>query len=99
VKAHQDDKKPYEELDLWGCINCDADKLAEKFQKLLDDGDVKPLKEGFHINSMEVDILVDGVEVTSHLLHQICLKIKGSKHQKYLQDKHEWDDATWDSID
>jgi hypothetical protein len=31
VKAHQDDKQPYEELDIWGRMNCDADKLAEKF--------------------------------------------------------------------
>jgi hypothetical protein len=34
VKAHQDDKQPYEELDIWGRMNCDADKLAEKFRKL-----------------------------------------------------------------
>jgi hypothetical protein len=38
VKAHQDDKQPYEELDIWGRMNCDADKLAEKFQKLMDEG-------------------------------------------------------------
>jgi hypothetical protein len=37
----------------------------------MDDGDVKPLKEGFFTNSMEVSILVDEVKVTSHLLHQI----------------------------
>jgi hypothetical protein len=48
---------------------------------------------------MEVGISVDGVKVTSHLLHQICLKIQGSKHHKYLQDKNDWNDATWNSID
>jgi hypothetical protein len=42
---------------------------------------------------MEVGILVDGVKVTSHLLHQIGLKIQGSKYQKYLQDKHGWNNA------
>jgi hypothetical protein len=28
VKAHQDDDKPYKELDLWGRMNCDADNMA-----------------------------------------------------------------------
>jgi hypothetical protein len=60
---------------------------------------VKPLKEGFFTNLMEVGILVDEVKVTSHLLHQIRLKIKGSKHQKYLQDKHGWDNTVWNSLD
>jgi hypothetical protein len=71
VKAHQDDKKQYKDLDIWGQMNCKANGLAEKFRKLMDDGDVKPLKEGFFTNSMEVGILVDEVKVTSHLLHQI----------------------------
>jgi hypothetical protein len=98
VKAHQDDNKPYEDLNIWGQMNCDEDGLAEKFRKLRDDGYVKPLKEGFFTNLMEVGILVDEVKVTSHLLHQICLKIQGSMHQKYLQDKHAWGDAAWNSL-
>jgi hypothetical protein len=99
VKAHQDDDKSYKELDLRGRMNCDADKMAEKFWKLMDDGDVKALKEGFFTDLMEVGITVNGVKVTSHILHQIQLHIQGSKHQKYLQVKHEWDNATWNSID
>jgi hypothetical protein len=31
VKAHQDADKLYKELDLWGQMNCDADKMTEKF--------------------------------------------------------------------
>jgi hypothetical protein len=72
--------------------------MAEKFRKLMDDGDAKALKEGFFTNSMEVGITVKGVKVTSHILHKIRLHIQGSKHHKYLQDKHEWDNATWNSI-
>ena len=71
VKAHQDDKRPYEELNLWGRMNCDADKMAEKFWNLMDDGTVKPQKEGFFMDSMEVGISIDGATVTSHILHQI----------------------------
>jgi hypothetical protein len=69
VKAHQDDDKSYEELDLWGRMNWDADNMAEKFRKLMDDGDMKALKEGFFTDSMEVGITVNGVKVTSHILH------------------------------
>jgi hypothetical protein len=71
VKAHQDDKKPYKDLNILGRMNCDANGLVEKFWKLMDDGDVKPLKEGFFTDSMEVGILMDGINVTSHLLQQI----------------------------
>jgi hypothetical protein len=46
-------------------------KMAEKFQKLMDDGDVKALKEGFFTDLMEVGITVNGVKVTSHILHHI----------------------------
>jgi hypothetical protein len=31
VKADQDDKKPYEELNIWGCLNCMSNNMAEKF--------------------------------------------------------------------
>jgi hypothetical protein len=65
----------------------------------MDDGDVKPLKEGFFTDLMEVGILVDEVKVMSHLLHKIRLKIQGSKHQKHLQDKSGWDNTVWNSLD
>jgi hypothetical protein len=77
VKARQDDKKPYEELNIWGCLNCDADNMAEKFKKLMDSGNVKALKEGFFTDSMEVGIEVNGVMVTLHILHQIRMHIQG----------------------
>jgi hypothetical protein len=48
---------------------------------------------------MEVGILVNNVRVTSHLLHQIRMQIQGSKHHTYLQDRHNWSDQTWNSID
>jgi hypothetical protein len=36
VKAHRDDKRPYEEdLDPWGWLNFDADKLAKSSKNVL----------------------------------------------------------------
>jgi hypothetical protein len=80
VKAHHNEKIPYADLDLWGQLNCDADKLAERFWKLMGDGVIKPMKEGFFTDSMDVGISVDSIEGTSHLLHQFCLNIQWRKH-------------------
>jgi hypothetical protein len=44
-----------------GRLNCDADKLAKQFQKLMDDGVIRPLQEGFFTKSMEVGISVNWV--------------------------------------
>jgi hypothetical protein len=73
-------------------MNCDANGLAEKFWKLMDDGDVKPLKEGFFTDSMKGGILVDGVKVTSHLLHEDT----GQQAPKVFT---RWNNATWNSLD
>jgi hypothetical protein len=64
----------------------------------MDKGIIKPVKEGFFTDSMEVGISVDSVKVTSHLLLQIHLNIQWREHQKCLQDKFEWDNSTWDII-
>ena len=38
VKAHQDGKRPYGALDIWGQMNCDADQVATKFRGQIDNG-------------------------------------------------------------
>jgi hypothetical protein len=78
VQAHQDDKKQNEELNMWGCLNCAATKMAEKFWKLMDTGDVKALKEGFSMDLMEVGIDAYGMKVPSYILHQIQMHIQGA---------------------
>ena len=50
------------------------------------------------MEQMAVCITVGGKKITSHILHKIRLHIQGHKHRKYLQDKHEWDNPTWNSI-
>ena len=99
VKAHQDDKRPYGDLDIWGHMNCDTDQVVMKFQGRMDNGEVKSIEEGFFTEQMVVCITIDGKKITSHVVHKIWLHIQGQKHHKYLQDKHEWDNPTWNSID
>jgi hypothetical protein len=99
VRSHQDDKRPYNELDVWGRLNCDADRIADKFRQLIDNGTVKPVKEGFFIPSMEVGITIDGAKVTSHIQHQMRVQIQGKKQKAYLKQQNKWDEATMNSID
>ena len=78
-------------------MNCDADQVAMNFQTRIDNGNVKPIQEGFFTERMAV-CTIDGRKITSHVLHKIRLHIQGQKHQTYLQNKHKWDDIVWNSI-
>ena len=99
VKAHQDDKKPYSDLDLPGRMNVDADYLAERFRKLMEEGKELPIQEGSHLAEAGVSISVDGTRINSHYMHKLRVHVQGKKHRKYLQQKHEWSDDEWNSID
>ena len=98
MKAHQDDKHPYQELDIWGCMNCDANKITTSFHGHMDQGDT-PIWEGFFTPSSKVCLSLEGKHVTSNFQHSIHQHIQGSKHCQYLQQKHGWDNAVWNSID
>jgi hypothetical protein len=69
------------------------------FRKLMDTWVMRALKEGLFTDSMEVGIMVNGTSIMSHLVHQIWMHMQGSKHWAYLQDKNDWDNDTWNSID
>lgn len=54
VKAHQDDKCLYQELDIWGCMNCNANKIATRLCAQMDRGEVMPIREGYFTLSSKV---------------------------------------------
>jgi hypothetical protein len=39
VKAHQDEKRPYEELDIWGQMNCNTNQVATIFCTCINNGE------------------------------------------------------------
>ena len=98
VKAHQDDKCPYQDLDIWGCMNCDADKIATRFHARMEKGEVMPIREGYFTSSSKVCLSVQGKRVTSNFQHSVHHHIQGWKHRTYLQRKQGWDNAVWNSI-
>jgi predicted metal-binding protein len=68
VNAHQDDKKPYAELNIWSCLNCNADN--QNGREMLETHGLwqcEALNEGFLTDSMEVEIKVIGVNVMLHI--------------------------------
>ena len=99
VKAHQDDKRPYQELDIWGRMNCDADKIATRFRARMDKGEITPIREGYFTTSSKVCLSVQGKRVTSNFQHSVRRHIQGRKHRTYLERKHGWDNEVWNSID
>jgi hypothetical protein len=71
--------KPYTDLDIWGQTNCDADQIANNFCLQMESGEVRPIQEGLFESSANVSLIVNGVCITSHYLHKMCLHIQGSK--------------------
>jgi hypothetical protein len=99
VKAHQDDKHPYQELNIWGHMNCDADEIATRFHTCMDKTEVMPIREGYLTLNSKVCLLVQGKQVTSNFQHLVCHHIQGQKHYTSLKCKHGSNNAVWNSID
>jgi len=99
VKSHQDQQKPYKDLDMKGRMNVDADALAETFRLKMESGAEKTVTEGALVEAIEVALLINGKRIPSHYAHKIQSCVQGKKHRKYLQEKHEWNDETWNSLD
>ena len=96
VKGHQDDNKPYEELDLSAQLNVDADKLADDWltsHPEFDHGKAPLLPtSGCHIN------LPYGT-ITHNLKHELKLARSVPDHTNYLMEKYSWEQSTFDDID
>jgi hypothetical protein len=63
------------------------------------DGIVQPLQQGLQSSLTAVTLSIDGIRIPSHYSHQIRSTIQKRKHHQYLQDKHGWTDAVWNTID
>jgi len=89
----------YKDLDMKGCMNVDADAMAESFQQKMESGTEWPIKEGAMVKAVAVSLLINGKHIPSHYAHKICSYVQGENHRQYLQKRHDWDDKTWKSLD
>ncbi len=96
IKAHQDDKKPYEQLSLPAQLNVDADHLADQF-----------IDDNMHANWSKVPRLPTcGAQlhlrtgtVTYSLKRELGFAVHAENMEEYLSAKNGWTPATFDSID
>jgi hypothetical protein len=99
VKSHQDRKTPYNDLDMAGRMNVDADSLAESFRSRMTEDTFLPIRQGLENHLTAVTLMIDGVRISSHYSHTIRSTIQKKKHRSYLQEKHKWSDTVWQAID
>jgi hypothetical protein len=99
VKSHQDRQTSYHALDIAGRMNIDADSLAEHFWHQMANGIIPPLPQGLNNPLTAITLMIHGVCIPSHYSHRIRSTIQKAKHRQYLQDKHDWSDDVWTTVD
>jgi len=62
-------------------------------------GQEQTITKGTLEMAVEVPLSIEGKCIPSHYAHTIHSYIQRKKHWQYLQQQHEWDDATWSSLD
>jgi len=87
VKLHQDKQTPYNDLDQKGCMNVDADALADIFRLKMESGQVKPITEGGLVDAVEVTLTIEGRRVPSHLCSQDLFSCPTKETQKVPAEK------------
>jgi hypothetical protein len=102
VKGHQDRYLAYNKLSTQAKMNMRADKLAEEYQAnnqgptrsaALSKSNTEP------IPGQCIQLIVNGFAVTQSHAKWIRYQITGYDMREYLQERHDWDDPTWDTID
>ncbi|CAB9503689.1 expressed unknown protein [Seminavis robusta] len=96
VKGHQDDAKPYDELNLEAQLNIDADQLADDW-----------LQAHPNFDHSKVPILpTSGCQInlpygtfTHNIKHELKLARSVPDNAAFLMDKYEWDQEIFDDID
>ena len=96
IRSHQDAKKDYKDLPPDAQHNVDAIKLATDFHKRPWS---IPSRTTAHLPTSKVSISINKVRYLGNIDAHLRFHINGSYLRTYLQDKHAWDNSTWDLID
>ena len=96
VKAHQDDRTPYDKLPLAARLNIDADFLATRYRE---NGRLRAIAQIDHCREQQVSIYINGQPVTSQFDSCIRYHVNGYHHRNYVQQHNAWPNTTWDFID
>jgi hypothetical protein len=96
VRAHQDNSTVYHALPLSARLNIDADFLATRYRH---HGRLRAIESVDHRDDQQVSVYINGLLVTSQYDECIRFHVNGYHHRHYVQQRHGWNNRTWESID
>ena len=96
VKAHQDNTISYDKLPFHARLNIDADFLATRYRH---HGRLRNSERVDHRREQQVSLYINGTPITSQYDACIRFHVNGYHHRQYVQQHHQWDNETWDSVD
>ena len=95
IKGHQDDKKPYDKLELPAQLNVDADKWADDFIRHNPDLDYTRVPM---FPSAQVQLQFQQGTVTHKLKRALRIASTTPPLEKALKEKYEWNDVTFNDV-
>jgi hypothetical protein len=94
VKGHQDRTRSYQELDVMGQLNVDADRKASEFQDA--HGATRPIV--LLMPRTKVHLVGPQGTITSHYGDYLRHAATATPLQEYIRTKYSWDDSVMTSI-
>jgi hypothetical protein len=81
-------------------MNVVANSLAKMFRLLvMEEGSELSIQQGLFYLLTEFTLSINGIKITFHYSHKIQSTIQRKKQWKNLQEKHDWSNNEWNSID
>jgi hypothetical protein len=99
--GHQDDHKPYHQLSLRAQLNCDADKLAERYLRMTDPHGTPDLDETrvTLLPNAGAQVHLKSGTVTGKLKRPLTNASRGPPLLEHIRIKNNWDPTTIDLVD
>jgi hypothetical protein len=102
-KGHEDNRYLcYEKLSMQAKMNMPADELAENYRTFNQDPhQSKALSQPCSdpIPGQRIQLIINGYTITQSHAKWIRYQISGYSMRQYLQDRHDWDNPTWELLD
>jgi hypothetical protein len=95
IKSHQDDTTKHTSLSEDAKLNVDADKLATEFHKK---PRAHPICSTAHLPTTKISISINKTRYFGNVDANLRFHINGGYLKNYLQTKHGWTNAVWNSI-
>jgi hypothetical protein len=96
VRAHQDNSMAYDKLPVSARLNVDADFLATRYRQ---HGRFRAIASVDHRSDQQISLYINGTPVTSQYDDCIRFHVNGYHLRQYVQQRHQWNNGTWDMID